>query len=68
MLFLMVVFNNPEVVKKISCNGVSVDLYSTQEEANTRILLHLLYADDKMFSNRAIGRIVLLYNHLILMC
>ncbi|CAC5359720.1 unnamed protein product [Mytilus coruscus] len=60
VLFLAGVFNNPEVVKKISCNGVStsVDLYSTQEEADTRILLHSLYADNQIFSNRTKGRIV----------
>ncbi|CAC5369229.1 unnamed protein product [Mytilus coruscus] len=60
VLFLVGVFSNPEVVKKISCNGVSnsVDLYSTQEEADTRILLHSLYADNQIFSNRTKGRIV----------
>ncbi|CAG2214564.1 RNF213 [Mytilus edulis] len=50
---------NPEVVNKISFNGVSnsVDLYSTQEETDTRILLHPLYADNQIFSNRTKSRI-----------
>lgn len=60
-LFLAGVFENPEVVKRFSCDGLSncTDLYSTQEEADTRMILHSVYADANIFSNDRKGRIII---------
>jgi hypothetical protein len=46
-LYLAGLFSNPETVKMLNQNGV-LDcscLESTQEEADTRIILHALYSD-----------------------
>lgn len=55
MLFLAGVFSNPEMVKKISCNSVS-----KQEEADTLCMQIIKYFQIEL-------KVVLLYNHLILM-
>jgi hypothetical protein len=46
-LYLAGTFRNPEVVKKIAGDQVTdcVDLFSIQEEADTRIILHALHAN-----------------------
>jgi hypothetical protein len=46
-LYLAGLFSNPETVKMLNQNGM-LDcscLASTQEEADTRIILHALYSD-----------------------
>ena len=49
-LYMAGVFSDPIVVKKVCSTGISdySDLYSSHEEADTRIILHALHAD-KMF-------------------
>ena len=46
-------FRNLEVVKKIAGDQVAdcVDLFSIQEEADTIIILHALYADEQFGKN-----------------
>jgi Zn-finger protein len=48
-LYLAGTFRNPEVVKKIAGDQVTycVDLFSVHEEADTRIILHALHADEQ---------------------
>ena len=60
-MFLAGVFENPEVVKRFSCDGLSncTDFYSTQEKADTRMILHSVYADSNIFSNDRKGRIII---------
>ena len=52
-LYLAGTFRNPEVVKKIAGDQVTdcVDLFSIQEEADTIIILHALYADEQFGKN-----------------
>jgi len=59
-LYLAGAYHNPEVVKRFSSDGISncVELYSTQEEADTRIILHSLFADKQFGYNGVKGRIV----------
>ena len=47
LLYVGGVFQNPEIVKRISNDGVHncIELNSTQEEADTRIILHALFAN-----------------------
>jgi hypothetical protein len=59
-LYLAGLFSNPETVKMLNQNGV-LDcscLESTQEEADTRIILHALYSDKLYQENNGQGRIV----------
>jgi hypothetical protein len=59
-LYLAGLFSNPETVKMLNQNGV-LDcscLASTQEEADTRIILHALYSDKLYQENNVHGRIV----------
>ena len=60
-LYLAGSFYNPEVVKKVVANQVSdcVALYSTQEEADTRIILHVLDMDEQFGQRNVKGRIVI---------
>ena len=59
MLYSAGTFQNPEVVKKITGDQVTdcVDLFSTQEEADTRIILHALHADEQFGKCSVKGRI-----------
>jgi hypothetical protein len=59
-LILAGLFSNPETVKMLNQNGM-LDcscLVSTQEEADTRIILHALYSDKLYQENNVQGRIV----------
>jgi hypothetical protein len=59
-LYLAALFSNPETVKMLNQNGM-LDcscLASTQEEADTRIILHALYSDKLCQENNVQGRIV----------
>ena len=59
-LYLAGLFSNPETVKMLNQNGM-LDcscLASTQEEADTRIILHALYSDKLYQENNVQGRIV----------
>ena len=59
-LYLAGLFSNPETVKMLNRNGM-LDcscLASTQEEADTRIILHALYSDKLYQENNVQGRIV----------
>jgi hypothetical protein len=59
-LYLAGLFSNPETVKMLNQNGV-LDcscLASTQEEVDTRIILHALYSDTLYQENNVQGRIV----------
>jgi hypothetical protein len=46
-LYIAGPFTDPNVAKKISSVGVSscADLYCSHEEADTRMLLHVMHAD-----------------------
>ena len=59
-LYLAGSFKNPEMVKMIVLNGITdwSDLSSTQEEADTRIVLHALNTDKFYRENKVKGRIV----------
>ena len=59
-LYLARSFQNPETVKMIALNGITdcSDLSSTQEEADTCIVLHALNADKLYRENKVKGRIV----------
>jgi len=60
-LYMAGVFSDPIVVKKVCSTGISdcSDLYSSHEEADTRIILHALHAD-KMFGLKGTkGRIII---------
>jgi hypothetical protein len=59
-LYLAGLFSNPETVKMLNQNGMSdcSCLASTQEEADTRIILHALYSDKLYQENNVQGRIV----------
>ena len=52
--YLAGAFSNPEVVKRIIRNQDinCVSLFSTQEEADTRIILHVLHADKQFWVYR----------------
>ena len=59
-LYLAGLFSNPETVNMLNQNGM-LDcscLASTQEEADTRIILHALYSDKLYQENNVQGRIV----------
>ena len=59
-LYLVGLFSNTETVKMLNQNGM-LDcscLVSTQEEADTRIILHALYSDKLYQENNVQGRIV----------
>ena len=59
-LYLAGLFSYPETVKMLNQNGM-LDcscLASTQEEADTRIILHALYSDKLYRENNVQGRIV----------
>ena len=60
-LYLAGTFRNPEVVKKIAGDQVTdfVDLFSIQEEADTIIILHALYADEQFGKSSVKGRIII---------
>jgi putative NIF3 family GTP cyclohydrolase 1 type 2 len=60
-LYLAGTFRNPEVVKKIAGDQVTdcVDLFSIQEEADTIIILHALYADEQFSKSSVKGRIII---------
>ena len=68
MLYLAGTFQNPEVVKKITGDQVTdcIDLFSNQEEADTRIILHALHADEQFGKGSVKGRITI--NVWTLMC
>ena len=53
-LYLAGNFRNPEVVKTIAGDQVTdcVDLLSIQEEADTRIILHALHANEQLGKSR----------------
>jgi hypothetical protein len=56
-LYLAGLFSNPETVKMLNQNGM-LDcscLASTQEEADTRIILHALYSDQLYQKNNVQG-------------
>ena len=59
-LYLAGLFSNPETVKMLNQNGMlhCSCLVSTQEEADTRIILHALYSDKLYQENNVQGRIV----------
>jgi hypothetical protein len=59
-LYLAGLFSNPETVKMLNQNGMlhCSCLASTQEEADTRIILHALYSDKLYQENNVQGRIV----------
>ena len=58
-LYLTGLFSNPETVKMLNQNGMlhCSCLASTQEEADTRIILHALYSDKLYQENNVQGRI-----------
>jgi hypothetical protein len=59
-LYLAGLFSNPETVKMLNQNG-TLDcscLASTQEEADTRIILHALYSDQLYQENNVQGCVV----------
>ena len=59
-LYLAGLFSNPETVKMLNQNGM-LDcscLANTQEDADTRIILHALYSDKLYQGNNVQGRIV----------
>ena len=59
-LYLAGLFSNPETVKMLNQNGM-LDcscFASTQEETDTRIILHALYSDKLYQENNVQGRIV----------
>jgi hypothetical protein len=59
-LYLAGLFSNPETVKILNQNGM-LDcscLASTQEQADTSIILHALYSDKLYQENNVQGRIV----------
>ena len=60
-VYLAGTFRNPEVVKKIAGDQVidCVDLFSIQEEADTRIMLHALHADEQFGKSSVQGRIII---------
>jgi hypothetical protein len=60
-LYLAGTFRNLEVVKKIAGDQVTdcVDLFSIQEEADTRIILHALHADEQFGKSSVKGRIII---------
>jgi hypothetical protein len=60
-LYLAVTFRNPEGVKKLAGDQVTncVDLFSIQEEADTRIILHALHADEQFGKSSVKGRIII---------
>ena len=60
-LYLAGTFRNPEVMKKIAGDQVTdcVDLFSIQEEADTRIILHALHADEQFGKSSVKGRIII---------
>ena len=49
------------MVKKIAGDQVTycVDLFSVQEEADTRIILHALHADEQFGKSSVKGRIII---------
>jgi hypothetical protein len=49
-LYLAGLFSNPETVKMLNCSCLA----STQEEADTRIILHALYSD-KLYQENNVG-------------
>ncbi|CAG2233318.1 unnamed protein product [Mytilus edulis] len=61
ILYLAGAFHNPEAVKKIRNDTISdcLCLFSTQEEADTRIILHALHADKQFGNSNVRGRIVI---------
>ena len=59
-LYLAGLISNPETVKMLNQNGM-IDcscLASTQEEADTRIIVHALYSDKLYQENNVQGRII----------
>ena len=53
-------FQNPEIVMTISSGPIDdvPELFSTQEKADTRIILHALFANKKISCKNSQGRIV----------
>ena len=60
-LFLAECFQNPETVKQICAGTVAdcIQLFSTQEEADTRIILQSLFANEQLIKSNSRGRIVI---------
>ena len=59
-LFLAGTFPNPEIVKKITNDQITdcTSLFSTQEEADTRLVLHALHADEHFKMCNVRGRTI----------
>jgi hypothetical protein len=57
-------FQNPETVMTISSGSIDdvPGLFSTQEEADTRIILHALFANKKISYKNCQGRIVIKFS------
>jgi hypothetical protein len=57
---LLAPFTDPNFAKKISSVGVSscADLYCSHEEADTRMLLHAMHADNEFGRKNTKGRII----------
>ncbi|KAK3108129.1 hypothetical protein FSP39_001706 [Pinctada imbricata] len=59
-LYVVGAFDNPETVKVVSNDGITecTELESNQEEADTRIILQIVFADSKFTDSGTRGRIV----------
>ena len=60
--FLVGTFSNPEIVKRVSAGHVEncFDMHSSHEEADTRMILHAIFADQQFKEQKVKGRIVII--------
>jgi hypothetical protein len=68
--FLVGTFSNPEIVKRVSAGHVEncFELHSSHEEADTRMILHALFADQKFKEQKVKGRIDIITRRACSLC